>query len=100
MVRDSVRSVSSFFVLCHTSLQKNVNGGVEPWSLVTKGKTLVTKGNDLGDEREDLDDQRKDLNESKSKSKSESKTNRFGKGKPAAKNGKGWALAQPAARRA
>ena len=38
---------------------------MEPWSLVTKGKTLVTKGNDLGDEREDLDDQRKDLNESK-----------------------------------
>ena len=66
MVRDSVRSVSpsSFFVR-HTSLQKNVNGGVEPWSLVTKGKTLVTKGNDLGDEREDLDDQRKDANESK-----------------------------------
>ena len=49
----------------HTSLQNNVNGGVEPWSLVTKGKTLVIKGNDLGDEREDLDDQRKDLNESK-----------------------------------
>ena len=83
MVRDSVRSVrSSFFVLRsffvrHTSIQNNVNGGVE--SLVTKGRTLVTKEKDLGDQREtlgdqketlgdiknDLDDQRKDLNESK-----------------------------------
>ena len=67
MVRDSVRSVSSSFV-CNTLLQKNVNGGMEPRSLVTKGKTLVTKGNgmtlvtkgkplvnkgkDLGDKRE------------------------------------------------
>ena len=39
MVRDSVRSVSSF-VLCHTSLQNNVNGGVEPWSLVTRDKLI------------------------------------------------------------
>ena len=54
MVRDSVRSVSSLLSVCHTSLQKNVNGGVEPWSLVTKGKTLVTIGNDLGDRRESL----------------------------------------------
>ena len=53
-----VRPVRKSFVR-HTSLQKNVNGGVEPWSLVTKGKTLVTKGktlvtkgNDLGDQRE------------------------------------------------
>ena len=66
MVRDSVQ-----FVLCHTSLQKNVNGKVEPWSLVTtfktlidqgktllikgpwnqsKGKPMVTKGKDLGDQ--------------------------------------------------
>ena len=36
-VRKFVRS--SFFVR-HTSLQNNVNGGVEPWSLVTKGRTL------------------------------------------------------------
>ena len=64
MVRDSVRSVSSSFVR-NTLLQKNVNGGMEPRSLVTKGKTLVTKGNDLGDERVDLYNQRKDLNESK-----------------------------------
>ena len=34
-----VRSVSLFFVR-HTSLQNNVNGGMEPWSLVTKGRTL------------------------------------------------------------
>ena len=49
MVCDSVRSISSFFVrssiVCHTSLQKNVNGGVEPWSLVTKRK-------DFGDQRD------------------------------------------------
>ena len=44
MVRDSVRSVSSPFVLCHTSLQKNVTGVVEPWFLVTKGETMMTKG--------------------------------------------------------
>ena len=49
---------SSFFVLRHTSLQKNVNGGVEPWSLVTKGRTLVTKGKDPGDQRETLGDQK------------------------------------------
>ena len=45
MVRDSVRSVRSFFVrssfvLRHTSLQKNV--------------PLVTKGKDNGDQKEDL----------------------------------------------
>ena len=51
MVRDSVRSVSSPFFVRHTSLQNNVNGGVEPWSLVNRGKTLVTKGNELGDDR-------------------------------------------------
>ena len=38
-VRPVRESVSSFFVR-HTSLQNNVNGGVEPWSLVTKGRTL------------------------------------------------------------
>ena len=57
MVHDSVRSVSySSFVLRHTSLQKNMNGGVEPLSLVTKGKTLLTIGNDLGDRRKSLDE--------------------------------------------
>ena len=35
-----MRPVRKFFVLRHTSLQNNVNGGVEPWSLVTKGRTL------------------------------------------------------------
>ena len=56
-----VQSVSSSFVLRHASLQNNVNGGVEPWSLVTKGRTLkenpewpkgetlVTKVKDNGD---------------------------------------------------
>ena len=43
-IRVCVRSVRSFFVrssfVRHTSLQNNVNGGVEPWSLVTKGRTL------------------------------------------------------------
>ena len=44
-IRMCVRSVSSFvlrssFFVRHTSLQNNVNGGVEPWSLVTKGRTL------------------------------------------------------------
>ena len=38
-IRVCVWSVSSFSVR-HTSLQNNVNGGVEPWSLVTKGRTL------------------------------------------------------------
>ena len=31
----------------HTSLQKDVYGGVEPWWAVGKGKTLVTKGKTL-----------------------------------------------------
>ena len=74
--------VSSFFVR-HISLQNNVNGGVEPWSLVTKGKTLVTKGKDLGDKKNDLNDQRKDLDESKAAMPQalESKTN-IGSAKP------------------
>ena len=45
MVRDSVRSVSPSSSSHFTS--KECNGGVEPWSLVTKGKTLVTKGKTL-----------------------------------------------------
>ena len=60
MVCDSVQSVSPS---SHTSLQKNVNGGVEPWSLMTKWNDLGYQ-RDLG-EKNDLDDQRKDLNESK-----------------------------------
>ena len=35
-----VRKFVRLFFVCHTSLQNNVNGGVEPWSLVTKGMTL------------------------------------------------------------
>ena len=62
MVHDSVRSVSSSFVLCSsshfTSKECKWNEGVKPWSLVTKGKTLATKGKDLGDQRETLGDQR------------------------------------------
>ena len=67
------------FVLRHTSLQNNVNGGVEPWSLVTKGRTLKEnpewqKGETLVDKVKDNGDrpwwikewkERKDLIESK-----------------------------------
>ena len=62
------RPVPKSFVR-HTSLQKNVNGDVEPWW--SKGKPLVTKGMDLGDQRDrilvtkgkDNGDQREDLGE-------------------------------------
>ena len=62
----------------------------------------MTKGNDLGDQREDLDDQRKDLNESKAAMPQRVKQTGWAKPNqlPKTKNGKGWAIAQPAARRA
>ena len=68
MVRDSVRSVSSFvrsFVHSFILRSSHFTSKECKWrSLVTKGKTLVMKG--------------------------KIKTNRLGKAEPAVKNGKGW----------
>ena len=46
--RPVCKFVSPSFVLRHTSLRNNVNGGVEPWSLVTKGDQPKLRGSGGG----------------------------------------------------